>query len=97
MGRKAPGLPGKGTSEPLALLSSFGLFVAGGRVSVLCVQGLGVENDVMLQQLDSISSEEEEERETANFLAFANLANLILAGLEVLSFTVESIILFTFI
>lgn len=39
--------------------------------------GLGVENDVILQQLDSISSGRR--RETASFLDFANLANLTLA------------------
>lgn len=68
MGKESPGLPGKGTSEPPAL--RLGLFMAG--------QGLGVENDVILQQLDSISSGRR--RETANFLDFANLANLALAG-----------------
>lgn len=75
VGKESPGLPGKGTSEPPAL--RLGLFMAG---QCLCssLQGLGVENDVILQQLDSISSGRR--RETANFLDFANLANLALAG-----------------
>lgn len=44
------------------------------------LQSLGVENDVILQQLDSISSGRR--RETANFLDFANIANLTLAESE---------------
>lgn len=49
-------------------------------MSVLSAQGLGLRNDVMLQQLDSISSRR---RETANFLDFANLVDLTLAEPEV--------------
>lgn len=45
---------------------------------MLFTQGLGVENDVMFQQLDSISSGRRR-RETANFLDFVNLVNLTLA------------------
>lgn len=45
---------------------------------MLFTQGLGVENDVMFQQLDSISSGGRR-RETPNFLDFVNLVNLTLA------------------
>lgn len=47
---------------------------------MLSAQGLGLSSDVMLQQLDSISLRR---RETANFLDFANLADLIFAEPEV--------------
>lgn len=49
-------------------------------MSVLSALGLGLSNDVMLQQLDSISLRK---RETANFLDFANLADRTLAEPEV--------------
>lgn len=50
-------------------------------VCMLCsAQGLGLRNDVMLQQLDSISLRR---REAASFLDFANLADLTLAEPEV--------------
>lgn len=45
---------------------------------MLFTQDLGVENDVMFQQLDPISSGRRR-RETASFLDFANLVNLTLA------------------
>lgn len=45
---------------------------------MLFTQGLGVENDVMFQQLYSISSGRRR-RETANFLDFVNLVHLTLA------------------
>lgn len=63
---------------PSLLLS--GCFLGGRRVSVVPARGLGLRNDVMLQQLDSISLRR---RETANFLDFANLADLTLAESEV--------------
>lgn len=59
-------------------------------MSVLSAQGLGLRNDVMLQQLDSISLRR---RETAKFLDFANLAALTLAEPEVLDFTIEIVLL----
>lgn len=49
------------------------------------LRGLGVENDVILQQLDSISSGRR--RETANFLDFANVANLLWLSGRCLGFT----------
>lgn len=49
-------------------------------MTVLPAQGWGLRNDVMLQQLDSISSRR---RDTANFLDFASLADLTLAEPEV--------------
>lgn len=49
-------------------------------MSAVSAQGLGLGNDVMLQQLDSISLR----RETANFLDFADLAALTVAESEVL-------------
>lgn len=58
----------------------FGRFLGGRRLSVLSAQGLGLGNDVMLQQLDSISLSR---RETANFIDFANLADLTFAESEV--------------
>lgn len=84
MGRKAPRLSGKGSSR-LDCSSPFlalvlGCFLGSRRVSVLSAQGLGLWNDVMFQQLDSISSRR---RKTANFLDFANLADLTLAEPEV--------------
>lgn len=47
---------------------------------MLCAQGWGLRNDVMLQQLDSISSRR---RDTANFLDFVSLADLTLSEPEV--------------
>ena len=49
-------------------------------MSVLSAQGLGLRNDVMLEQLDSISLRR---RGTANFLDFASLADLAFAEPEV--------------
>lgn len=49
-------------------------------MSVLSAQGWGLGNDVMLQQLDSISLRR---RDTANFLDFASLADLTLTEPEV--------------
>ena len=86
MGRKAPGLSGK-SAPSWDCFSSFpgrslGLF--SGRPASVCMlcsaQGLGLRNDVMLQQLDSISLRR---REAAGFLDFANLADLTLAEPEV--------------
>lgn len=57
-----------------------GCFLGGRQMSVLSAPGLGLRNDVMLQQLDSISLRR---RETANFLDFANVADLTLAEPEV--------------
>lgn len=65
---------------PPVLTMVLGCFLGGRRVSVLSAQGWGLRNDVMLQQLDSISSRR---RDTANFLDFASLADLTLAEPEV--------------
>lgn len=84
VGRKAPGLSGKVSSGlGLFFLLSWpvlGCFLGGRQVSVLCARSLGLRNDVMLQQLDSISLRR---RETANFLDFADLADLTLTEPEV--------------
>lgn len=86
--RSAPGLD----CFPHFLAIVLGCFLGGKRVSLLSIQDLGLRNDVIFQQLDSISLRR---RERANFLDFTNVADVVL-NLRFLNFTIGIIILLLF-